>query len=186
MGETKIAEFKPVLNAAEHYSTCKKESVTTLADALAHLPAGKYKAVVYLDNEMRMGYFSDGEFLFADGKNFSECYLQQLRMFNEDVELWVMKRDEDLAVRLIEDNVKGSSIKTVDSKSVLFGERVDVELPEGFVQLTERGRKISMAIPVEELATRYTLTTRSYITYDKETGQAGYGYYRWVRLAPLE
>ena len=61
---------------------------------------------------------------------------------------------------------------------------IDKNINDNFVKLQESGRKISLIIPSEDRAKYYALVTRSYITFDEKTGQAGIGYYRYLDIRP--
>lgn len=50
----------------------------------------------------------------------------------------------------------------------------------------EQGRKIRIVLPCAQKADKYAVTTRSYVTFDKDTGLSGYGFYRWVEIMPFE
>lgn len=142
------------------------------------------KVTAHCMNELKFGYYTGGKFVFADASALDVKYLLQLRIFNADQEL-LLQRDSDIfQARYITDTPDDSgSQEYVDSGSPLFGGRdTAAKLPQGFVRLVESGRKISMIIPAEKTAKNYLLITRSYITYDAKTGQAGYGFWRFVAI----
>lgn len=142
----------------------------------------EYQVVAHCVNEIKMGWYKAGGFVFADGDSVSDEYLQQLRVFNENEEILIKKTGHTYWVRKIDDSC-GTEVKTVDSTSIVFGKRVEaVNLPEDFVKVFEPGRKVNLVLPVKENSDKYCVTTRSYVTYDKKTGQAGYGYYRYVAI----
>lgn len=158
----------------------------TLAQALALASGKEFKLIVYLYNEVKLGYFKDNKILFVDAEELDEKYFLQARLFNKNEEIWIQKTEDTFAVRQVTDGETGALCTVVDSSSEIFGKALDDIAAEGFVHLVEPGRKISMIIPAEKGAVRYELTTRSYITYDDCTGQAGFGYYRWVDIAEGE
>lgn len=158
----------------------------TLVQALALAADKEFKIIAYLYNEVKLGYFKDNKILFADAGELDEKYFLQARLFNKNEEIWIQKAEDTFAVRQITDGVAGALCTVVDSSSEIFGKAVDDIAAAGFVHLVEPGRKISIVIPAEKGAVRYELTTRSYITYDDCTGQAGFGYYRWVDIAEGE
>ena len=43
-----------------------------------------------------------------------------------------------------------------------------------------------MSVPVDEKASHYAVKTRSYITYDNDTNQAGFGYYRFLDIVNVQ
>lgn len=175
------------LKLTERYTVKTEGTVSSLEEALKKAAGKNFKAAVYLVHEFRFGYWRGDHFEFADGKNFDEKYLLEMRLFNDTEEIYLQKKGCLLLVRTTEDAAAdngGCRIKTVDSTSRMFGRKCAASLPENFVKLYESGRKISIVIPAEEQAEKYNLTTRSYVVYDKTTGQAGYGWYRWVSLQP--
>lgn len=84
-----------------------------------------------------------------------------------------------------EDREYSKLIDTVDSISVIMGKFHKI-LSNDFIELFDKGRKIKKIIPVDRQSDYYTLITRSYIEYNNSTGQAGYGYYRYVDIEPEE
>lgn len=186
-----------MLKLTERYTIKTNKEITSLAEALEAARGKVYKAAVYLVHEFRFGYWRGNNFDFADGKSFDEKYLLEMRLFNDEEEIYLQKKGTMLLMRITDDLTSASDenkIKTVDSTSILFGKHCDSSLPKGFKKLgepsressRESSRKISFIIPAEEVAKKYSLTTRSYIVYDKTTGQAGYGWSRWVSINPVQ
>jgi hypothetical protein len=69
------------------------------------------------------------------------------------------------------------------TESNLFGTAdTNADLPNGYTCLAEQGRKIKMTIPTDTQSDHYALKTRSYIDYDRQTGQASLAYYRFVDI----
>lgn len=152
-----------------------KESLSKLKSDVEYLVAA------WMVNELKLGYYQNGMFYFSESDVVEEKYLLEIRIFNEHEELYVVKRDDKFFTRLIREG-SGEALKAVDSTSIIFGKK-NAQLEAGFVKLVEKGRKISLVIPSSEDAEKYSLTTRSYIVVNNTTGQSGYGYYRWVRIA---
>lgn len=165
---------------------------TSLKDFLAQNAQGSYKVIWRAMNELKFGYYNrenSGDFTFYDNKVPNEKYLINLRLFNENEEIMIQKNGSQYTARIIKDNMdetgSAKKVRVVDDVSTLFGERADRNLQFGiFVKLKETGRKISMIIPTSDNAKYYALVTRSYITFDEKTGQAGYGYYRYLDIRP--
>ena len=175
----------------ENRYSIKKEYVydkkISLNDILEKVAVNDYKVLIQNVNEMKFGYYRDKHFIFNDGSNVVPKYLIQMRLFNEIEEILVLSNKEEYYLRVIKDEMNGESklIETVDSISVLFGKLdKDENLLDGFVELYDAGRKIRKVIPSSIKSDYYALTTRSYIEYNKKTGQAGYGYYRYVDIKP--
>lgn len=157
-----------------------------LAEALELLQGKAYKAVAHFVNCVRCGYYNEGKFIFADAAALEEKYLVQLRIFNAEEELYLQKQGAGYYLQYINDARGNEAVPTVDSASQFFGHRVASELPVGFTELWEAGRKIKIVLPVDRQADEYKLLIRSYIQFDEQTGQAGYGYYRWLDIVPVE
>lgn len=171
-------------------SECKIK--TSLKDFLTQNAQGSYKVIWRAMNELKFGYYNrenSSSFTFYDNVVPDEKYLINLRLFNEVEEIMVQKSGSQYTVRIIKDeevtSKETNNVQVVDDASTLFGERTDKNLQSStFVKLKETGRKISMIIPTSDSAKYYALVTRSYITFDEKTGQAGYGYYRYLDIRP--
>lgn len=142
------------------------------------------KVIAYSMNELKFGYFTENTCIFADGKPLDEPYLLQLRIFNDNGEILLQKDGSTFQMRHIQDAAEqGKETEYIDIVSPLLGDRnAGAQVPPHFACLFEQGRKISMTIPTDETAKNYLLKTRNYITYDKKTGQAGYGFWRFVDI----
>ena len=197
MSENKLDNFfakQGYLHVEKMYSLKKEEQTDkNLSEYLTEKAQGSYKVIWQAVNELKFGYYNynnDGKFIFADGITPSEKYVMQIRLFNENEEILLQKDGGKYNVRIIQDKVNEKDeemkeISVVDDASTLFGERTDSRInTKMFVRLVEKGRKISLTIPTEDTAKYYALVTRSYITFDTETGQAGYGYYRYLDIRP--
>lgn len=136
---------------------------------------------------MKFGYYSDRHFVFSDDSNIIPKYLIQMRLFNKLEEILIFRNRDKYYVRVIRDEDREYSklIDTVDSISVIMGKFHKI-LSNDFIELFDKGRKIKKIIPVDRQSDYYTLITRSYIEYNNSTGQAGYGYYRYVDIEPEE
>lgn len=176
----RLMPFLHVRNLSVKYEkkdlTCKN-----LAEALSLLSPDRYYVATWLVNEFKLGYYELGQFIFADASLVDEKFLLELRIFNEQQELHVVRKGTGLHVSIITDNKEGNTL-TVDSSSQIFGKRVEADLPEGFVRLEEPGRKICFTIPATQKADKYYLKTRSYVEMNEKTGQAGFGFSRWVGI----
>lgn len=136
-------------------------------------------------------------FLFPDKSvaidQFDDTYVVEARLFRSDEEILIQKRGSGYVGRKVIDEAAESSQKReyVDSKSPMFGV-VSRTIPctsktHSFVYLVDKGRGFCHNIPVfstevKQEGKNYYLKTRSYISYDKDTGQAGYDMYRYVEI----
>lgn len=168
---------------------------------------GEYKAVAYFYNTVKFGRVSDGKLTFADSTEIDMDDLLELRIFNNDAEHHIKLNGLDFDVQVITDEsinynasdadeqvaadvsqddecIEDDVIEYVDSQSNIFGDCLEVT--DGYAKLWEEGRKIALTVPVDEKSLHYALKTRSYITYDKDTNQAGFGYYRFLDIVKAE
>lgn len=164
---------------------CTKQHVA-LPEAFALLQEDKHKVVAHFVNCVRLGYYQAEKFTFADGAELEEKYLVQLRIFNEQEELYLQKHGAGYYLQYINDENGENTLPTVDSVSQFFGHNTDKACAAGFAELWEAGRKIRLVLPVDKQADEYALRTRSYVQFDEKTGQAGYAYYRWLDIVPTE
>lgn len=175
-----------VSSVTEHKTAVKLAAGIKLASALALLQQAEYKVVAHFVNCVRFGYYKDRSFIFADGAALEEKYLLQLRVFNSVEELYLQKQAAGYYMQYINDEAGEKNVPAVDSSSQFFGHRAAAACKEGFTELWEAGRKIKLVLPVAAIADEYNLITRSYVKYDEKTGQAGYAYYRWLDILPVE
>lgn len=176
---------KRVLTSKKLFSIKTEQKLPDIMQFLGQLK-GSYKVAAFCENEVRLGRFADGCFCFADGSELEIDFLQELRLFNGEQELLFKRSGTCFKLRRIEDNKGETEVEGIDTFANFFGDKVNASLAPGFVKLWEEGRKIGLVLPVEEDAEHYALQTRTYITYDEQTGQAGFGYYRYVDIVRAE
>lgn len=185
------------LDTVENRYCLRKDytDINNIREFLSQNAKNSYKVFLRAFNEIKFGYYNlenSGEFSFPYGEEFEEKYILELRLFNENEEILLQKNDDmsSYKARIIIDDVDKDvkdiqKIITVDDASTLFGKRtIDNRINGDFVKLKESGRKISLTIPSEHRAEYYALITRSYITFDEKTGQAGISYYRYLDIKP--
>lgn len=175
-----------VSTVVERRAEILQQPQVKLAEALTFLQGNEYKVVAHFVNCVRFGYYNEGKFTFADGEELAERYLVQLRIFNAEEEVYLQKQGAGYYLQYINDELGQEAVPTVDSVSQFFGHRVAGELPQSFAELWEAGRKIKIVLPAAKQADEYNLLTRSYVQFDEQTGQAGYAYYRWLDIVPVE
>ena len=142
-----------------------------------------YQVMARLSFAVLFGWYKNGELIFSKPIVIADADVEEIRAFNDLQEVLLQRRGDLYWVRSITDK-PGDTIKAVDSTSCLFGAVTGTTVIEGFAELYEPGRKICMVIPANDARKddKYTITTRSYITYDEMTGQAGYGYSRYLTI----
>ncbi len=163
----------------------KEAAESDLAAFIAQKLERDGNVVVWFDDCIVWGTYRDGEIFLADESALHPPYVQEMRIFNREEELYLRKSRGFFLWRYRKDG-DGGEIEYVDCLSRLWGKAERKEnAPAGYVLLEDRQRKIALTIPAGELcAPYYGLVTRNYIEYDNETGQAGYGDYRFVAIEP--
>lgn len=164
-----------------------ENSAAALIEELQKHRLAQGLAVVWQMQNVCWGRWEDGRLSFPDGNEASPDYWQELRVFNSDAELHLLRRGGELIGRFRSDTGE-MPIEYVDAMSLLWGERdKEQKAPEGYVRLIDQSRDISMTVPYEgPLATGYGLVTRNYVEAAPETKQAGYVDYRFVRIVDAD
>lgn len=133
------------------------------------------------------GRYSDHQLTLSDGSTLEPHLLLELRAFNDGEELHLIKKGCSFVGRYVIDKANGAeSVDYVDSFARFWGETETLTEDKSYAIVSDKGRKLSMTIPVKEQASWYGLTTRSYIGYLEANGQASYVDYRYVSIAPAE
>jgi len=152
--------------------------------------------VAYLDYQVLVGRYekmdeteeAGGNMLFCRGQQIEPRFLQRLRVFNQERELfiwwgydgfrWRLRIDGDAG-----DAQEGEEIDVVEAEQILWSTRSESN-DEGWTRIYEdRGTEI--ILPGENLIVdrdnRVKLLTRNYIEYN-DLGQAGYVDCRFVKF----
>lgn len=154
-------------------------------------------AIAYLDYEVRIGRFDDGQFAFYQTNDFDPKYLQKLRVFNQNEELYIWRSGGKLYGRYRVDGMGGNELEVVEAHQVLFGTRF--EKSGDWTKLWE-DRGTSLIVPgkyvVDKNRNRVAIETYNYIGYMNEGNlsqnqktvvprQAGYMDCRFVEFVQL-
>jgi len=139
--------------------------IENLFDAAKEHIQKKSSVVLYLDYEVKIGEFENGSFRFFNEDSFDPKYVQRLRIFNKDEELYIWRSGDKIFGRLRKDG-EGEETTIVDVNQVLFGTKAVHE--NGWTRLWEE-RGTFLIIPGEfeadEHKKRVALRTRNYIEY---------------------
>lgn len=139
--------------------------------------------VVYLDYKVLIGKYSEGNFKFYNDEIFKPKYIQKMRIFNINQELYIWrKNEEEFRGRLRFD---GSGIETdvIDACQILWGTKAE-SLGDFSKIFEDRGTELILPfndIKVDNGENRAFLQTRNYIGYN-ECGQVGYEDCRFVKF----
>jgi len=154
-------------------------SYSELVQTIHNLFHGDGWVVCYLDYKVLIGKYESGSLVFYAGEQFDPLYLQQLRVFNESLELLMLRNASgQFNYRLKSDEEGGEEY--IEAKQILWGTRIE-KLDNDWIRLSEdRGTELIMPRP-QQPNDRIKLLTRNYIGFN-EVGQAGYIDCRFVKF----
>lgn len=144
--------------------------------------------VAWMMQGVYWGTISEGEIHLMDDAVLDVNLLQELRIFNDDAELYITRYGRGFKARMVMDSDTAEDavdVEYVDAVSRLWGKCIKYDADT--MVLEDKDRKLQMALPaIGVKAEYYGLVTRNYIGYDKDTHQAGYVDYRYVRIAAAD
>ncbi len=131
--------------------------------------------VAYMDYTVLIGKYENGSFVFARNLNLDENYIQKLRIFNEEEEIYIFRDRGVLKGRYINDT-DGDETDVVDACQILWGTSSE-PANNGFTKIYE-DRGTELYIPIKNIEidnhkSRIAIKTRNYIGY-LPTNQATY------------
>jgi CRISPR-associated protein (TIGR03984 family) len=146
------------------------------------------QVVAYLYYKVLIGKVDQGRLEFYNEEKFNPQYLLQLRIFNQDRELHIRRKDASrFLLRYRLDDI-GVPIEAVEACQVLWGRSSEVaSLQTGWVRLSEK-RGVELILPCNKTprkGSRFWLKTRNYIGYN-DLHQAGYIDCRFVEFRAEE
>lgn len=157
-------------------------------EALCDQLRGVQQATVVLwqMNAVRFGTWDGRAFSFPAHAPLRMELLIELRIFNEQGELYLRREDERLIGRLRTDEA-GDKTAYVDTIARFWGSWGDKdqekEKKTEWMTLRDTSRKLKLRLPIVEGKPHFVgLVTRSYIGVHKETGQAGYIDHRYYAI----
>lgn len=135
-------------------------------------------------NCIKWGILQGSEIIFLDDEDWNINLCHEVRIFDVDKELHLMKDGKMLVGRLVTDGI-GENVSYVDSIAPMWGYAADTE--NGFTRLQDEARKLELTVPANiAKGKRCGLVTRNYVVTDDESGLSGYGDYRYLGLQELE
>ena len=180
-----IQPLKYYFGKFEYKSISIKSDFETLEQKVQNLIHSNSIVVVWQIHNIVWGRYQNNKLELFDGAINTDFY-QEIRVFNEIEELHLIKIDNEFNGRYIKDGI-GQEVRYVDSFSRFWGEKYIIK--DGFIELRDIGRKISLKIPFDEKfsdAKYLGLTTRNYIGIDENTGLSGYIDYRFLSISSAE
>ncbi|MFN3479883.1 MAG: CRISPR-associated protein Csx19 [Thermodesulfovibrionales bacterium] len=163
-------------------STCRLiGSIKHIYETVAQCFSEEAYTVIYLDYKVLIGRFKDSRFHNYNNESFEDTYLQRLRVFDGNKEVYIWRDGDGFKGRLRIDG-EGDETDAIDAYQVVFGTK-SWPLDGGYSRLTE-DRGTELIVPIADLAVdndkkRLFLKTRNYIGYTP-TDQAGYVDCRFV------
>lgn len=141
--------------------------------------------VLWQIDAIRWGKWESGQLYFPE-TDPQDSLLLEVRVFNENEELHLLKQGESFRGRFRNDS-EGEAAEYVDSASRFWGRRTQTQAcAGGYIRLVDSDRKLQMLIPaVGTEAEYYALETRSYVGINEHTAQAGYVDYRFKAILPV-
>lgn len=152
--------------------------------------------VCWLDYAVLFGIIKNGEIKFYNNElpDFNK-YLQKLRVFNDQSELYIWRSGDKFKFRYREDGVSnedGEKVEYIDADQVMYGSKFNPK--DEFIEVSEK-RGIRYKVPRELIGNysaedldnnkkRLVLHTRNYIGYN-EIGQAGFIDSRFLRISVI-
>lgn len=163
--------------------TCPLQEADICAE-LRKLGLQSAYVVLWQVNAIRWGKWEQGAFAFTDDKSANVNLWLELRIFNAQSELHLVRQGAKLTGRFRTDG-EGKDAEYVDSLSRFWGEKKSAK--NGWLKLEDADRKLSQTVPQPQQNARfYGLVTRNYLGINEKTAQAGYQDYRYVAIAPAD
>jgi CRISPR-associated protein (TIGR03984 family) len=145
--------------------------------------------VAYLDYKVLIGRYLKAQKkpLFYKNVSFEPQFLQKIRVFNRDKEVFIWRTEDGFKGRLrVDEQGKGTFV--VDANQVLWGTKAEKKTNDFTILTEERGTELILPLPFSELEdindekNRVFLKTRNYIG-DNDIGQATYVDSRFLGFA---
>lgn len=162
--------------------TIKITDYNCLQEIVSNSFGGEGFVIAYLDYKVLVGKFKNGRLIFYQDEIFELKYLQKLRVFDEDRELFIWKSDGGSFNSRLRVDGGGEEKEIVEAHQVLWGTRKDEKVTNGWGRISERGMELTLPIAtftVDTEKNRVKIKTYNYISYN-EIGQAGYVDSRFV------
>jgi len=165
------------------------ENIDQLVSKISDKIKTESSVVAYLDYKVLFGKFENNSLLIYENEKPEIKFLQKIRVFNENEEIYFWKNGKSFNSRYVKDK-EGNGKYVLDANNYLYGTIPD-KLDENFSKLKEdRGTEIIFPIPdLKENDGVFNrilkATTRNYIDYTK-MNQATYIDSRLVKIERCE
>jgi len=178
----KIVEIKTQIQRGEISSNIEDLIKNRIKDGLI---------IGWFYQEVLFGEIRNGNINFYNNKQPNyEKNLIRVRIFNENEEFYLWKKNGKWHYRYIKEDNDGDNFEVIDAEQVMFGTKSGNNIG-GFVKISEE-RGIEYFVPSKVLNNRnlgrnkrLVLKTRNYIKYNK-IGQAGFVDSRFVKIYVMD
>lgn len=165
-----MAEKRLLNTVQEIKSTAEAGDVdTAVMDFLknkAALLAGRIYLLVYKHHEVLIGEVQEGEVLVKKPGELTADYLQELRMFSSNGELYLWNQNGNMSYRLRLDE-QGDSTNRYDEEHFIWGKNTD-QKDEHTVIEVNRGMRLTLPFPVYKNECPLKYRVRNYLEMDDE------------------
>jgi len=117
----------------------------------------------YTSHSVDIGYFKNGIITFYADRQFDPLDFKDLRVFNEEMEVHIIRKKEKIIARLRKDG-QGEDTDIFDQKVMVLGE-TQKELSEEWTEFSEN-RGTNLTLPLKNAKVQNTFyKARNYIEY---------------------
>ncbi len=132
-----------------------------------------------MDYRVAIGKYEDGKLILPGEETFDPQYIQKMRVFCEDKELFLWRKEESIFSWRERIDTEGNEQDVIDAWQPLWGTKIE-NLEPGWTKTTEnRGTSLVVPFGLKEENLPIRLLTRNYIDYN-DNFQAGYVDCRFV------
>ncbi|NJD53806.1 MAG: TIGR03984 family CRISPR-associated protein [Candidatus Methanoperedens sp.] len=180
-------QFRQIKSSISKFNIIEIQDFNSIKSLVKDYFGQKGLCVFYLDYKVLIGKYDGEDFKFYENKEFEPQFIQKMRLFNTDRELFVWKENRNGFRGRLRIDETGNKVDVVDAYQVLWGTKL--EFRGEFTEISEeRGTKLVLPVKhlkVDNSENRAFILTRNYIsyeTYDSTYEQAGYEDCRFVSI----
>ena len=142
--------------------------------------------VVWQKQSLLWDKWDGSDFVINKDETIKPEDILELRLFNENAELRLVRQGKGFTGRIIRDDGQGWRLY-IDTVSRMWGQKEGNADEQGFVTLKDTGRSLQMKVPAPMINSEYYgLKTRNYVGEVGDMGQLGYSDYRFVAIEATE
>jgi CRISPR-associated protein (TIGR03984 family) len=165
-----MAEY-PQLNKVHQIKSTKEagEVNMTVLDFLKSTTAsltGRIYLLVYKHHEILLGQVQDGEILVKKPEELTPEYLQEMRMFSPNGELYLWNQNGKINYRLRLDE-QGDITNRYDEEHFIWGQKTEKK-DDHTVMEVNRGMRLTLPFPVNNNECPLKYRVRNYLEFDDD------------------